>query len=222
MPTKKPVCKGRPAEIDRNDLLDAAEKLFAEKGFFGTTTREVVKKAKCNLALISYYFGGKEGLYQAVLMRHFGRAEASYAKIDFSAKVLAKEWPELPNEVQRRFCAMMFELSRKVTSSSPVQKILCREMMTGAAKMAEALTKTEGSAYSLLTRFLTSLQKEGALSRDFDTRYAIVGLIGPVVYSCIAGPILKSTYGFADVDGDYIRGLCLHQTRTFFKGWGAK
>ncbi len=51
-------------------LLDAAEGLFCECGFAGTSIREIAAAAKCNLASVSYYFGGKEKLYTDVWRRH--------------------------------------------------------------------------------------------------------------------------------------------------------
>ncbi len=42
------------------NILFAAEKLFAEKGFEGTSTREIAKAANVNISMISYYFGSKE------------------------------------------------------------------------------------------------------------------------------------------------------------------
>ncbi len=50
----------------RARLLDAALALFAEKGFFKTSTREIAQAAQANVASISYYFGDKAGLYRAV------------------------------------------------------------------------------------------------------------------------------------------------------------
>ncbi len=47
-------------------LLDAALALFAENGFAKTSTREIARVAKANIASISYYFGDKQGLYRAV------------------------------------------------------------------------------------------------------------------------------------------------------------
>jgi AcrR family transcriptional regulator len=47
-------------------LLDAGLSLFADKGFAETSTREIAQLAKVNVAAISYYFGDKDGLYQAV------------------------------------------------------------------------------------------------------------------------------------------------------------
>ncbi|HEX7868511.1 MAG TPA: TetR family transcriptional regulator [Chryseobacterium sp.] len=42
------------------NILFAAEKLFAENGFQGTSTREISKAANVNISMISYYFGSKE------------------------------------------------------------------------------------------------------------------------------------------------------------------
>lgn len=41
-------------------ILDIAEKLIAQKGFEGTSVREISAQAKINVAMISYYFGSKE------------------------------------------------------------------------------------------------------------------------------------------------------------------
>ena len=46
-------------------LLCAAKTLFAEKGYDGTTIKELVTLAKANISLVSYHFGGKDGLYKA-------------------------------------------------------------------------------------------------------------------------------------------------------------
>ena len=48
-------------------ILEAAEKLFVEKGFDGTSVRELAKAAGVNVAMISYYFGSKENLLEAIL-----------------------------------------------------------------------------------------------------------------------------------------------------------
>lgn len=49
-------------------ILDTAEKLFAENGFDGTSVRQISKAADINIAMISYYFGSKEKLLEALLL----------------------------------------------------------------------------------------------------------------------------------------------------------
>lgn len=57
-----------PARSDnRAEILRAAGKLFAERGFQATTLRDIALGSGANGALVSYYFGGKEGLRDAVL-----------------------------------------------------------------------------------------------------------------------------------------------------------
>ncbi|MDH3393475.1 MAG: TetR/AcrR family transcriptional regulator [Desulfobulbaceae bacterium] len=50
-------------------ILDAAEHLFAEKGYHGTSLRMITTEAKANLAAVNYHFGNKEALIEAVIER---------------------------------------------------------------------------------------------------------------------------------------------------------
>ena len=49
-------------------ILEVAELLFSEKGFDGTSIRDISKEAKINIAMISYYFGSKERLLEALIL----------------------------------------------------------------------------------------------------------------------------------------------------------
>jgi len=53
-------------------ILDAAEELFAEKGFSETSLRTITAKADVNLAAVNYHFGSKKALIQAVFARFLG------------------------------------------------------------------------------------------------------------------------------------------------------
>jgi len=46
--------------------METAEVLFAEKGFNGTSVRDIAEKAHVNLAMISYYFGSKDKLLESL------------------------------------------------------------------------------------------------------------------------------------------------------------
>jgi TetR/AcrR family transcriptional regulator len=55
----------------RENIIAATVPLFAAKGLNGVSVRELAGAAGVNLSMISYYFGGKEGLYAAVLTEQF-------------------------------------------------------------------------------------------------------------------------------------------------------
>ena len=51
----------------RAHILAVAEQLFAENGFDGTSVRDIAQLANVNLAMVSYYFGSKEKLLEALI-----------------------------------------------------------------------------------------------------------------------------------------------------------
>ena len=59
------------SEITRERIMKAAERLFAEHGYDGTSIRAIVAKARVNQAAINYHFAGKDGLYREVLRAAF-------------------------------------------------------------------------------------------------------------------------------------------------------
>lgn len=50
------------------EILQVAEQLFAEEGFDGTSVRDIAKQANVNIAMISYYFGSKEKMLEALII----------------------------------------------------------------------------------------------------------------------------------------------------------
>ena len=58
-----------PKQDTKERILDAAEQLFAEFGFSGTSLRAVTSSAGVNLAAVNYHFGSKQALLHAALGR---------------------------------------------------------------------------------------------------------------------------------------------------------
>jgi TetR/AcrR family transcriptional regulator len=67
----------RDAERSRAALLDAAEELFADRGFDGASLAEIAAAAGLSRAAPNYFFGNKDELYVAVLERVFAAREAA-------------------------------------------------------------------------------------------------------------------------------------------------
>ncbi len=62
----------------RSRLLQAAGEIFARHGFRKATIRQIAGRAQANVSAVRYYFGGKEGLYSAVLQHTFVAANQKY------------------------------------------------------------------------------------------------------------------------------------------------
>ncbi len=51
----------------KEHIINAAIELFAEKGFEGSSIRDLAKRAGVNVAMVNYYFGSKENLFQSMV-----------------------------------------------------------------------------------------------------------------------------------------------------------
>ena len=67
----------KPPHETRTRILDAAEELFMQHGFEGTSMRQLTAKANANLAAVNYHFGSKDALIEAVFRRRLDPMNAA-------------------------------------------------------------------------------------------------------------------------------------------------
>jgi AcrR family transcriptional regulator len=81
----------RPSEVTRERIMKAAERLFAERGYDGTSIRAIVARAHVNQAAINYHFEGKDGLYREVLRAAFRGLTADQLAHAGEANTMSRE-----------------------------------------------------------------------------------------------------------------------------------
>jgi len=115
-----------PAKSVKDRLLDAAEGLFCEHGFKGTSIRDIAASAGCNIASVNYYFGSKEGLYEEVWHRHL--IPMRDARIESINKVMsqAEGRPNL-EDLLRSFADTFVGSMVDTNKSSRLGKLMARE-----------------------------------------------------------------------------------------------
>ncbi|MBN8752317.1 MAG: TetR family transcriptional regulator [Variovorax sp. 67-131] len=128
-PRRAPRADGAEA---RHRLLHTALRLFAQKGFAKTSTREIAKEADVNISAISYYFGDKEGLYAATFNEPMGG--------DSSDLVAACKVPGRPLEETLRICmvSMIDPLKQGEIVRQCIQ-LHMREMLEPTSRWAKEL-----------------------------------------------------------------------------------
>lgn len=162
--------KAKPKQaIDANTrarLLRVATKLFATKGYDRVSVRELAKAGKCNLSMISYYFGGKEKLYLEVFNGFFDRVSEfmaeSDARSDHGNKVMTKK--EFTNEIRTsiRFLISEFRFD-------PYAKILIhREVLDGFPRAKTAFVKHFNSAKERMSKVYDRAQASGHIKKNID------------------------------------------------------
>ena len=146
----------RDAERTRAALLDAATAEFAAKGRAGARVSEIAERAGVNKQLISYYFGGKDGLYDAILERWY----AEEARLEEPGITL--------DELASRYLGVGF-------SQPLLQQLFTRALMDDDVGDAEP----ERDAPELVG--LLERQANGEIADDLDPAFVLLMLQGMVI-----------------------------------------
>jgi AcrR family transcriptional regulator len=167
----------RPPNADgqrtRQAILDAALDLFAEKGYFGTSLRDVAGAVGVRESALYNYFASKESLFEALL------AEQSADKSERLAAVL-----DNPVDNPRAALEQLTEsiLERFVM---PRQQQLFRILMSDGMRLAREgrinLLERMGSSRPRLEAFMRRLIDDGAL-RATDPELLVIQFVGPLVF----------------------------------------
>jgi len=111
----------------RERLLDAAEGFFAEKGFEGTSVRDLTATAGSNIAAVNYHFGSKEKLYIEVFRRRM--SEIRTIRVDSVNELMSQDDYEISLEQLLHVFAMAFiEPLTDKGGKRQFLKLLVREM----------------------------------------------------------------------------------------------
>jgi TetR/AcrR family transcriptional regulator len=189
----------RDAERSREQLLQAALEEFAAKGYAGTRVQDIATRAGVNKQLISYYFGGKEGLYRAIQQRWLA-VEADFAH------------PGLPLD------ALMAEYLRVVTAEPRLARLLVWSAIEHAA------TPPGSGTVSLAPSDVADLhrrQQAGELAADLDPVLVGLALMGAVLAPVVLPHVLRDAVGldpespeFAERYAEQLRRIIRHLAGT--------
>ncbi len=131
----------------RKELLEAAGAIFAEHGYAKATSKEICERAGANIAAVNYHFGGKDGLYSAVLEEAHHRlvsleAVAATAHSDVDPRIkLRLLLTRIVSEIERRERGgwELRVLSREVMSQSPLIAGLINNQIAPKAKLVRGV-----------------------------------------------------------------------------------
>lgn len=165
-------------ELDaRKKIINAAAKLFAEQGFNGTSTREIAKSSGANLSLISYYFGGKEGLYKAVLSDFAEECKSLIGALtsEFDTDQLSKE------SFKQAILSLIDHFFEMRIKNPYLSVILTREKLEGMPHSYEihaGLFKTVGDKIEAL---ILRAQKKGFINSELIAHYFLSSLVESII-----------------------------------------
>lgn len=160
----------------RDQIIDAAVELFSEHGFEGTSTRMIAQKANVNLAMLSYYFGGKEQLFGALVEK----------KLQFMQLVMAnlkEEDTSSWNKIERLIDIHI----ERVSSNRNFSRIIQREAsLNQRSDLTEIITSAVYKNMVLFRDLIVQGQERGEFRTDIDIPFLMAsfyGTVSQVIYS---------------------------------------
>lgn len=161
----------------RADILDAAEVIFANQGYAGTTLREISQQAGITQALITYYFGSKFGLFSETFLRR--ATVIADARIESLARLRAEGKTGDVIAIVEAFLQPILHL--RTTAQGLAFLRLHARLHTEPPNLSYELRKT---AYDESTRLYIEVLHEALphLSR-FDVHWRMTLMIGTYLYA---------------------------------------
>lgn len=186
------------AEQTRLALVRAGLRLFGQKGFEATSTREIAAAAKANIGSIAYHFGGKDGLRAAcadhIVATIGGLAEQALGSFLKEADAAS---PEEAEAILTRTVETMVGFVVARPEAGEIVPFVLRELSHPSSALDRIYEGVFDPVHRALCRIWAAATGEEAESER--TRLTVFTIIGQVVYFRIGREAVKRRMGWAEI-----------------------
>lgn len=153
----------------KTDILKAAEMLFSEFGYEGTSTRQIAKESGANMAMINYYFGSKEGVFIEIMEDRISGFKSQLSKIN-DEQIPAKE----------KLLLVVEKYATRIFSNINFHKMMHRELsLMQRPEMFSKIREAMASNRMVIERIIENGIAEGSF-RNVDIRMCIATIMGTI------------------------------------------
>jgi TetR/AcrR family transcriptional regulator len=204
---------GRPSEQDggrdvREALLEVAGQLFSERGVNEVSLRELARAAGVTPAMVHYYFGDKQGLYEALLERALSRVLGRVREIVAADREGIDEIADLLQVVVGA-----------LSSERWIPSVIIREVIADTGRFRERFIRDFASQIArIVPEVLGRELSAGRLRHDLDLPLTFVSLLGMMAWPFAARPVLERVLGLDFEAEDFAQRFSEHTRRLFLEG----
>ena len=191
-------------DTKRERIVDAAGELFAERGFDGTTVRDICEAANANVAAVNYYFGDKQRLYvEAVVRAHRWRME----------RVKLPEWTSetAPEQKLADFVKTFIRRVRSGPGDTWHTRLIMREIGNPSAACAELVQSSIRPQFEILLSILDELVPDETDTEKL--RLTAFSIVGQCLFYHFADPVIRNLLSNDEYKALEIDKLASHITQ---------
>jgi len=158
-------------------IIETAEKLFSTNGYSGTSVRDISEAASVNLAMISYYFGSKEKLLEA-LFQH--RSDHVRMRIEaLLADSTLEPWQKME--------VLVDEYIDRLLAKEQFYKIMiCEQSMEKNQVVMDMVKEMKGRNATAISELILDGQSKGAFRKDIDVVLMMDTMVGTIMQTLIS------------------------------------
>lgn len=182
-------------------ILTTAEQLFAQRGFDGTSVRDISEAASVNVAMISYYFGSKEKLIEALFEFRIGfLAERMEALLkDDTLTPLQKIGKLIDEHIDRAFASDRRSFFIIMTTEQLINK---------TPSILKKISELKKRTLDLLGELIQEGQVKGQFKKKIDFLLMLNTMVGTVSQTMCSQQLFRDVNNQQDMaDDDFTRQL---------------
>jgi TetR/AcrR family transcriptional regulator len=174
----------RDPEATRQALLLAGTQLFAERGYSGAPLATIADRAGVNKAMVSYHFGGKRGLYRAIIT-------ATFADVVARAEALGQSRRPAP-DLLRELVALIADTATRRNPHFPA--MMLREALAGGKHLGAETIAYPLRVAAVVRRIVDRGVREGSF-RPVDPLLTHLSLVGSLLFFFATTPLRARLFG---------------------------
>ena len=168
-------------------LVAAARDLFVAHGFDGTSIRAITQRAGANLGAVTYHFGSKQALYEAVAASLGNPFREAFAR--------AASQPGSPLERLEGIVRFVFEY----LSEHPELPRFMMQQLVSSGPLPPAIRSTLGGNHSDIAHLIATGQKNGSI-RNGDPRLMALSIVAQPIWLNAVRQFLQQALGIDHAD----------------------
>jgi AcrR family transcriptional regulator len=158
---------GQKPRPRREEILESATRLFAERGYEGTSMADLAERVGLRKASLFHHFASKDVLYAAVLEQLIHELARSVTQAAFAQ-----------GSYLERLDALSDAITDAVTANPFAARLLVREAMDWGPVMRDKLAPRLQAVLDAALQFARAGQRDGAFDPDVDMKQISVSMIG--------------------------------------------
>jgi AcrR family transcriptional regulator len=188
------------ADISAEERLkEAAIKVFTQKGYAATRTRDIAEEAGLNLALLNYYFRSKEKLFEIIMME----------KLQQLFGIIIPLANDPSTSLDKKLTTIASEYIDMLSVNENLPSFILNEIRSNPERFVNTMQVTKIFSDSVLINQIKEKRP------DINPLHFVINILGMVVFPFIAKPILFTS---GQVD-DKAFGVLMNERKQLIPLW---